>query len=238
MTGRTVVVIQARMTSTRLPGKIALPLAGAPMLQRVVERALAIPGADAVCVAAPEGDDHQPIVDMVEPMTGVSVVRGPENDVLKRYAQAADAMEATTVIRITSDCPMIDPQVSGAVIGLAKATGASLARTSPASGYPWGYDTELFDADLLRIAEKNATDAYDREHVSPYFWNRPEEFPAVFLDRRPDRREWCLTVDTESDYRRAQNIFGQLYAQNPLFGIRELEARFASDGEILQREPV
>ena len=79
----TVVIMQARMISTRLPGKIALPLAGAPMLQRVVERAQAIPGVDCVCVAAPDGAAHDPIIDMMEPFKDVVVVRGPEDDVLR-----------------------------------------------------------------------------------------------------------------------------------------------------------
>lgn len=238
MIRRTVVIIQARMTSNRLPGKITLPLAGAPLLQRVIERALAIPGADAVCVAAPEGDSHQPIVDMIAPIRDVAVIRGPEDDVLKRYSLAAEATDASRIVRITSDCPMIDPQVSGALIGLAKATGASLARTSPTSGYPWGYDTELFDIELLRAADKKAKDAHDREHVSPYLWNRPEEFPAVFLDRRPDRRSWRVTVDTPKDYNIVRKIFERLYPKNPLFGITEIEALFSADKDIRQQATI
>jgi spore coat polysaccharide biosynthesis protein SpsF len=234
MTGRVVVIIQARMTSTRLPGKVTLPLAGAPMLNRVLERASAIPGADHVCIAAPEGEVHDPIADIVRQFPDVSLVRGPEGDVLRRYALAADATDATTVIRITSDCPLIDPQVSGAVITLAQATGSSLARTALDSGYPHGYDTELFSAELLRIADRDATDPYDREHVSPYLWARPEEYPAIFLDRRPDRRSWRLTVDTPEDYARVCGIYDRLHPQNPLFGIKELEALCAAEPELLR----
>ncbi|MDC0189697.1 glycosyltransferase family protein [Rhodospirillales bacterium] len=225
--------MQARMSSTRLPGKIALPLAGEPMLQRVVERAQAIPGVDCVCVAAPEGVVHDPIVDMLEPFKDVVVVRGPEYDVLRRYALAADATDATTVIRITSDCPLIDPQVSGAVLALANSTGSSFARTALDSGYPHGYDTEIFSAELLRIADRDATDPYDREHVSPYLWARSEEYPAVFLDRRPDRRFWRVTVDTPEDYARVSRIYDRLHPQNPLFGIKELEALCTAEPEYL-----
>lgn len=234
MTGRVVVIMQARMTSTRLPGKVTLPLAGVPMLNRVIERASATPGVDHVCITAPEGDVHEPIADIVGQFPDVSLVRGPEGDVLRRYALAADATDATTVIRITSDCPLIDPQVSGAVLALAQTTGSSLARTAPDSGYPHGYDTEFFSAELLRIADRNATDPYDREHVSPYLWARSEEYPSVLLDRRPDRRYWRVTVDTPEDYARICGIYDRLHPQNPLFGIRELEALYAAEPELLR----
>lgn len=235
MTGRVVVIIQARMTSTRLPGKVTLPLAGVPMLNRVLERASAIPGADHVCIAAPEGEVHDPIADIVRQFPDVSLVRGPEGDVLRRYALAADATDATTVIRITSDCPLIDPQVSGAVIGLARATGSSLARTAHDRGYPHGYDTELMSAELLRVADRDAIDPFDREHVTPFLWNRPDEFPAVFLDRRPDRRSWRLTVDTPGDYRYCSALYEKLYPRNPLFGIGDLEQLFATDPVLFGR---
>ena len=129
----------------------------------------------------------------------------------------------------------IDPQVSGAVISLAQATGSSLARTAHDRGYPHGYDTELMSSELLRIADRDATDPFDREHVTPFLWNRPEQFPAVFLDRRPDRRSWRLTVDTPGDYKFCSALYEKLYSRNPLFGIGELEQLFAIDPVLFSR---
>jgi spore coat polysaccharide biosynthesis protein SpsF len=233
VTNRTVVIIQARMTSTRLPGKVAMLLEGAPILQHVVERAKAIPGVDHVCVAAPEGHVHEPIVEMMARVSGVSVVRGPEHDVLRRYAVAAAATQADAIVRITSDCPMIDYKVSGAVIALAQTAGASLARTAHESGYPVGFDTEYLSADLLRIADREALDPYEREHVTPFLWRRPERFPSLYLDRDPDRHEWRLTVDTAADYTVAQDIYRRLYPINPLFGMEEIEPLLTKNPVVL-----
>lgn len=222
------------MTSTRLPGKVAMPLEGTPILRHVVERAKAIPGVAHVCVAAPEGPAHQPIVQMMHAVSGVSVVRGPEHDVLRRYAVAADALQAEAVVRITSDCPMIDYKVSGAVVAMAEAAGVSLARTAHDSGYPLGFDTEYLSAEWLRIADREAVDPYEREHVTPFLWRRPDRFPSLYLDRRPDRHDWRLTVDTAADYAVARELYRRLFPTNHLFGMEEIEPLLSEDPAVLE----
>ena len=233
VTSRTVAIVQARMTSTRLPGKVAMPLAGVPLLLHVVDRAARIPGVDAVCVAVPDGPEHKAIPDILAARPEVVVAYGPEHDVLRRYAIAAERTGAETVIRITSDCPMIDPVVSGALLSLYRTTGHRLARTAPERGYPWGYDTEVFAVELLRTADREATEAYDREHVTPYLWARPERFPAVFIDRSPDRRSWHVTVDTPADYAYVSALFDRLYGEDPFFGIAALERLYAEEPHYL-----
>lgn len=230
---RTVAIIQARMASTRLPGKVMLPLAGRPMLLRVLDRVCAIAGVDAVCVAVPEGSAHDPVEALARQKENVVVMRGPEQDVLKRYTIAARSLEAETVVRITSDCPLLDPAVSAAVIAAYRTTGATLARTALNSGFPHGFDTEVVAAKLLFEADREARDDEEREHVTPFFWNRPERYPAIFIDRTPDRRMWRLTVDTPADLKLAEAICQELGAADPLFGLTAIETLLLKKPELL-----
>ena len=233
--GHTVAIIQARMTSTRLAGKVMLGLGGAPMFAQVVRRARRIPGVDAVCLAVPEGAAQAPLVAAAEAIDGLSLARGPEDDVLRRYAEAAEACQAEVVVRVTSDCPFIDPGVSGAVVAARHLAGADCARTAIGGGWPLGLDTEVFTMDALRAADREARDAYEREHVAPFFWRRPERFATVWLDGTPDRRHWRLTVDTAADYDRAKAVYDTLAPTDPDFGLAALDALFAADPSLLPR---
>ncbi len=154
---------------------------------------------DGVAVALAEGTANDPVIDALSGMN-VAIVRGSESDVLARSAAAARVAGAQTVLRITSDCPLLDPAVSAAILAAYEAghsAGLRYARTSAESGFPHGFDTEVFDAAALYEAEAKATDPYEREHVTPYIWSRPESFPAIIVDAKPDRRHWRLTVDTD-----------------------------------------
>jgi spore coat polysaccharide biosynthesis protein SpsF len=223
-----VAIVQTRMTSSRLPGKVLKPLAGAPLIRRMIERMLRIAGVDRVAVALAEGAAHDPVAGALDGLD-VTIVRGSEHDVLARHAAAARATDAATVMRITSDCPLLDPEVSATVLNAytdARASGVRYARTSARSGYPHGFDTEVFDAHALYEAEVQASDPYEREHATPYIWRRPELYPAAILDAKPDRRHWRITVDTEADYRLVSAIYDALYPGNPNFGYRDIVALF------------
>lgn len=227
-----VAVIQARMTSTRLPGKILMPLAGKPILTRVIERTRAIRGIDTVVVAIPEGDAHDPVAVLCRTLD-VPVTRGSEQDVLKRTVMAADAQGAETVMRLTSDCPFLDPSVSAAILAAFLATGASYASNAMESGYPLGFDTQVTSLNALREADAEATDPYEREHVTPFLWRRPERYPALYLDHRPNLRHWRLVVDTQDDYAMACRIYDALAPQSPLFGLDALRTLFTQRPELL-----
>ena len=230
-----VAIVQARMTSSRLPGKVMKPLAGAPLIRRMIERVLRIRGLDRVVVALAEGPAHDPVVSALEGMN-VSVVRGSEDDVLSRYAMAARASDAATVMRVTSDCPLLDPEVSATVLAAymdSHDNGVRYARTSAESGYPHGFDTEVFDAVALYEAEANATDRFDREHVTPYIRMRPDQFPATIIDAKPDRRNWRLTVDTEQDYRLTSAIYDALYPRHPEFDYSDIISLFKIRPDLL-----
>jgi spore coat polysaccharide biosynthesis protein SpsF len=232
-----VAVMQTRMTSSRLPGKVLKPLAGAPLVRRTAERVMRINGVDRVVVALAEGREHDPVISALDGLD-VTIVRGSEDDVLARTAAAARAAKAGTVMRVTSDCPLIDPAVCASVLAAylaGRAAGLRYARTAFTTGYPHGFDTEVFGADALYEAEAAAIDAYEREHVTPYIWRRPDAYPVGILDARPDRRDWRLVVDTADDYRHAASIYDALYPRNPSFGLVELIELFAARPELLQR---
>ena len=231
-----VAVVQTRMTSSRLAGKVLKPLAGAPLIRRTLERVLRIEGVDRVVVALATGAAHDAVIPALEGLP-VTVVRGSENDVLARTAAAARAANAKTVIRVTSDCPLIDPAVSASVIAAyaaGRAAGIRYARTAFTTGFPHGFDTEVFEAKALYEAEATAGDPYEREHVTPYIWRRPETYPAAILDARPDRRHWRLVVDTEDDYRLVSAIYDELYSHNANFGFTELCELFEAHPDLLR----
>jgi spore coat polysaccharide biosynthesis protein SpsF len=229
---KTVAIIQARMTSTRLPGKVMKPLAGKALLAHILQRARAISGIETVAVALPEGSAHDPIAALCMALN-VPAVRGPEDDVLKRYRIAADALGAEVVVRLTSDCPFLDPQASGAIIAAVLGAGLPYGSNHMESGYPLGFDTQVTTIAALREADEEARDPYEREHVTPFLWRRPERYPALYVDRRPSLRHWRLVVDTSEDYALATAVYDALYSADPLFGLGHLERLFDERPELL-----
>lgn len=144
---RTVAIIQARMASTRLPGKIMMKFAGKPMLTHVIERVRTIPNVDAICVTIPDNTADYRIYDLCE---GCYVSTGPENDLVRRYQIAADLSGADRIVRITSDCPLLDPVVAGQVIELHESSGAPyVSNVWPHRTWPDGLDVEVFSRKAL-----------------------------------------------------------------------------------------
>lgn len=234
--GRVAAVVQARMTSSRLPGKILLPLAGKPLLYRMLERVKRIVGVDSVVLALAEGPIHDAAVEAVSGLD-VLVVRGSESDVLARTAKAAREAHADTVMRITSDCPLVDPVVSGSILqayvsGFGE--GLRYARTAIERGHPLGFDTEVFASELLYEADQTSSDPYEREHATPYIWRRPERFRQIAIAGHPDRRGWRLVVDTADDYKLASAVYDALYPSNPQFGYPELIELFEDKPHLLR----
>jgi spore coat polysaccharide biosynthesis protein SpsF len=234
--GMVAAVVQARMTSSRLPGKILLPLAGKPLLYRMLERVKRIPGVDKVVLALAEGAAHDSAVNAISGLD-VLVVRGSEQDVLARTAKAARAARADTVMRITSDCPLLDPGVSGTILQAyvdGAGEGTRYVRTAFDRGFPLGFDTEVFSSGLLYEADEKSTDPYEREHATPYIWRHPDRFPQTIIAGSPDHRDWRLVVDTADDYDLASTTYDALYPSMPQFGYRELIELFEKKPDLLR----
>ena len=164
---KTAAIIQARMGSTRLPGKVLMTLSGKTVLHYVLERCQAIEGVDVVCCAISENNDSDPVAAETE-RCGAIVFRGSEADVLDRYYRAAKELDADVVLRVTSDCPLIDPAVCADVLKLRETENADFACNNMPPTWPHGLDCEVFTFDWLERAAVEARDPYEREHVGPY----------------------------------------------------------------------
>jgi spore coat polysaccharide biosynthesis protein SpsF len=172
-------IVQARLGSTRLPGKVLEDLGGRTVLEHCLDRCARIPGVDVVVAAIPKSKRNDPVA-RIAARAGAVVSRGSEHDVLDRYATAARAVRASTVIRVTSDCPLIDPTIAGRVLSLFRASGADYACNNMPPLWPHGLDVEVMTAHALTQAAEIATQDYDREHVTPLI-RRDETLHRVCL---------------------------------------------------------
>lgn len=209
MMGRTIAIVQARMGSTRLPGKILLSLAGKSVLAHVLGRTAAVPGIDNVCCATTHlAEDDAVAVEAAH--HGAAVHRGPVEDVLARYAGAARATSADVVLRVTSDCPAIDPAVCAALLDLRAQSGAGYAANNMPASWPHGLDCEAFTRETLEAAAANATRAVEREHVSP--WMREADgIRRANLEAPPGLpAEARWTLDYPEDYAFFEALFEHL----------------------------
>jgi spore coat polysaccharide biosynthesis protein SpsF len=209
---RTVAIIQARMSSSRLPGKVLLDIAGQPMLVRVLERARRAQAVDDVMVATTTDPADDPIEAMCRER-GYLVYRGSMFDVLDRYYGAARQAQAGVIVRVTADCPVIDPAVIDQVVEAFHAQSAGFAcnRLPPPWKRTWpiGLDTEVCSFAGLERAWKEAVLPYEREHVMPFFYDVEGRFKVVVVDHDPDYGALRWTVDTAEDLRLLREIFSR-----------------------------
>ena len=218
---RVVAVVQARMGSTRLPGKALLDVAGRAMVERVLERVRAVPEVDEVVAAIPVGAADDPLARRVEGIAGVRLVRGPEDDVLARYLLAARSAAADVVVRVTADCPLLCPRVSSRVVRrlLDALPAADYAANTLERTFPRGLDTEAFTVAALERAAREATRPADREHVTAFLWRQPRAFRLLGVRDAADRSHLRWTVDTAEDLELARRIWTALLPHHgPLFG--------------------
>jgi spore coat polysaccharide biosynthesis protein SpsF len=204
----TAVIIQARMGSTRLPGKVLKPLAGKPMLAQVIRRARAIPGTGVVAVATSDLAEDDAIAACCRGLD-TPCLRGSALDVLARYHGAAAALGASTIVRITSDCPLLSPEISGRVLAAA-GPGDHYTSNCRRRTFPRGLDTEVVPWAALDLAHREATAPADREHVMPFLWRQPERFRLRDVVDGVDRSALRWTVDTPEDYALAERFYDLL----------------------------
>jgi spore coat polysaccharide biosynthesis protein SpsF len=225
----TAVVIQARMGSTRLPGKVLMPLAGVPMVLHVVARAARAPGVDRVVLATTTLPGDDALARCVAADGRAALVRGPVDDVLARYHQAARSVDCDTVVRVTADCPLLSPAVLGQVVADFQAHRADCdyASNTRERCWPRGLDVEVFSRAALETAQREAASAYDREHVTPFLYRQPERFRLRSVRQARDLSALRWTVDTPADLRFAALVFDELYARDALFDCDQVLAALA-----------
>lgn len=219
----TVLIIRARMGSSRLPGKTLVPIMGRPMLELMIERLQRARFADEIVVAtttAPEDD----AIEALTQRLGVGCFRGSADDVLDRVLRAARAHDADLIVETTGDCPLIDPAVVDRVIETFISGDYDFVSNCLEWTYPRGLDTKAFPTKVLAEVAELTQDAADHEHVSLYIYEHPERYQLCNVAApaeacRPDLR---LTVDTPADLALIRGIFDALYPQKPEFGIYDV----------------
>jgi spore coat polysaccharide biosynthesis protein SpsF (cytidylyltransferase family) len=204
----TAVIISARMTSKRFPGKVLQPLAGKPVLERVIERAKLVPFVDTVIVAFPAADESIPIYQLCNQL-GVCCASGSEDDVLARYYDAATMYGVDTIVRITGDSPFVDPIVAGEVLALLKAENLDYcSNVFPKRTYPKGFDVEAFTYDCLEAAHIKAKAPHYREHVCPWM-QKTRGIRRANVQQKVDRSGLNLCVDEKGDIERLEKLLAK-----------------------------
>lgn len=232
---RIVATIEARMTSSRLPGKVLLPALGRPMLAHLTARLKAVPSIDEIVLATTVNATDDVLVDFAE-KDGIKVFRGSEDDVMSRVIGAAAAAKADVVVEITGDCPIIDPDLVEQTIRVFKRNEAVYAANSFISSYPDGMDTQVMTLDALKKSYAMTDDPLDREHVSRHIVNNPQLFPHVYLIAPPSLH-WPglgLTLDEPSDYELIRTLIENLGKNNPLFGCGDVIHFLRSNPQVLK----
>jgi spore coat polysaccharide biosynthesis protein SpsF len=215
------IIVQARATSTRLPGKVLKPIEGRTALAHVLHRCRSVRGVDVVCCAVAEGSVHDGVAEEAA-ACGAEVVRGSESDVLDRYHCAAERLNLATVLRVTSDCPLIDPDVCGRVLARLVTSCADYACNNMPPSFPHGLDCEAFTAAALARAAHHAVAPYEREHVTPWLRNA-DTIRRVSVEGPGGeiaRLRW--TLDYQEDFHFMTQLFSRLPAFPYIAGYEEV----------------
>ena len=231
------VIVQARTGSTRLPGKVLMPLAGRPLLQRMLERVKAAKTPFELVVATTSSSSDDPIRDLCESLNIICYSGHPTN-LLDRHYQAALLVGADMVAKIPSDCPLIDPAVIDKVLAIFAREYAwydFVSNLHPAT-YPDGNDVEVMSFGALQTAWKEATRDFEREHTTPFLWERPERFRIgnVVWDTGLNysmTHRW--TIDYPEDYLFLQTVYDQLWSEEkPIFSLQDILHLLRADPHI------
>jgi spore coat polysaccharide biosynthesis protein SpsF len=220
------IVVQARMGSSRLPGKVMQDLAGAPALERLFERLRRVRGNPLIVLATSTLPGDNIIADYVAATADIKLWRGPEQDVLRRYADAARHFDLDPIIRITSDCPLVEPVVIDRLIAQFHATpGCDYADNVVPRTFPHGFDAQVVSRAVLETADTEATLPAHREHVLPFVQTQPGRFRHAHLTADgPSHAGLRITLDYPEDLALIRGIYENLYPDNPFFGLTDILA--------------
>jgi len=224
-----VAILQARMSSTRLPGKVLKPILGKPMIERQIERLRLSNKIDRLVVATSNESGDDAISNYCQQIN-VGCYHGDLHNVLSRYYHAARAYQATTVVRLTADCPLADASVIDDVIEQHLTQGNDFTSNTKPSTFPDGLDVEVMQFSALEAAFKQTNDPFDCEHVTPYISKHPELFKIACHKHEPDLSHHRWTVDNREDFELVKFVYEQLYPQNPNFSTDDIY-------QLLERNP-
>ena len=231
-TPRVVTIIQARLGSSRLPGKVLLDIAGRPMLARVVARAIQATKVSHTVIATSTRDNDTPVAETARAL-GVEVFRGSEVDVLDRYYQAALAFGAAAVVRITADCPLIDASFIDTCVDTWLQEGGDYVSNAVQPPYLRGLDVEVVSMAALANAWREAKESYHRAHVTAYIYQHPERFRCVFVPWDADYSAHRWTVDTEKDLALVRSVYARL-ADADHFSWRDVLSILADEPTLME----
>jgi len=226
-------IVQARMGSSRLPGKVMKPIVGVPMLGRVMERLSRCTMLGEIVIAIPDHPRDRVICDFAK-KKGYLWGIGPEEDVLGRYYKVAKQRKADAVVRLTADCPLIDPKIVDRVVARHLSLKKRIDMTSNVlkRTFPRGMGAEVLSMDCLERLQEETKDPLYREHVTNYIHDFPEKFRTESIKNFSDYSHLRLCVDTDADLKLVRRIYHALYASNPNFGVEEIYKLFERESEL------
>lgn len=233
---KTVAIIQARMGSTRLPGKVMKKLCDRTVLSHVINRVKTCHLIDQIVIATTTLPHNDYIVKEAK-QCGVNWFRGSETNVLERYYLTAKEYQADTIMRIASDCPLLDVEILDDLLSYFQeennmGLGIDYLSNTLRRSFPIGLDAEVFTYNALEIAYNYATKDYEKEHVTPYIYQHPDLFSLHNLSNDDDLSYYRWTLDTPEDYELIKIIYENLYPQNPLFSMDEILSLLEKKPEI------
>lgn len=216
-------LLQARTSSTRLPGKVLLPLLGQPMILRQIERIKRAKLIGTLCLVTSTDPSDDELAEVVA-RAGVAVFRGSLDDVLDRFYAATRQYPADIVVRLTGDCPLADPAIIDAAIQHFIDSGVDYLNNCQPATYPDGLDVEVFRLAALEEAWEHAALPSQREHVTPYIHGQPERFRLGAIRNDQDLSALRLTVDESADFTLVERIYTALYPTKPDFALADILA--------------
>lgn len=221
------------MTSTRLPGKVLMPLAGKPNLERLVERLRRSAYVDDIVIATTTNSPDDAIVACAEQI-GCKAWRGSEDDVLLRVLEAAQSVEADLIVEITGDCPLVDWRHVDHLIELYEDGGYDYVANNMERTFPRGFDAQVFSVKTLAEVNSLTSDPVDHEHVSLYIYNHPERYKLFnwAAEGKVARKELRVTLDTEQDYELLNTVFEKLLPLNEDFSAEDVVDLFNREPEL------
>lgn len=228
---KVIAILQARVSSTRLPSKVLLPILGKPMLIRQFERVKNCNSLDEIVIATSDSDLDNAIEDLCA-KESITFFRGSLDDVLKRYYDAAVKFNADVIVRLTGDCPLTDPSLIDQIVSKFLSSNFDYLSNCNPPTFPDGLDVEVFTFDALKAARIKALLPSHREHVTPYIRNNKDIFRIGNFESKKDYSNFRWTVDEPEDFQLISKIYEYLYPINPSFSTKDIISLFGSRPEL------